>query len=155
MVIPHLLVAGPIEGLIAGLVVAYLQRANRPVLELTANPVQAAAATSFGRLRALWIILVVAIVATPLGLLAPGTAWGEWSSNQLASLGLSFVPQGLAQLENVWGAPMAGYDLPALGNSNAGYVLSAVVGVLLVGFLAWLFTSFFARRGQAAARQNS
>jgi cobalt/nickel transport system permease protein len=155
MVIPHLLVASPIEGIVSALVVAYLQRANRPVLELTANPNQAAPATSFGRLRALWIGLAVLIVATPLGLLAPGTAWGEWSSHQLSGLGLSFIPQGMTQLESLWGAPLARYDLPALGNSSAGYLLSAVLGIGLVGFLAWLFTTLLAGRGTPASQQGS
>ncbi len=155
MVIPHLLIAGPVEGVVGALVVAYLQRANRPVLQLTANPDQVAPATNFGRLRGLWIILVVLVVATPLGLLAPGTAWGEWSSKQLSSVGLGFVPQGLGHLENLWGAPLARYDLPVLGNSSAGYLLSAVVGILLVGLLAWLFTALLAGRGKPAARQNS
>jgi len=154
MVVPHLLVAGPIEGVVSALVVAYLQRANRPVLQLTLNPDQAAAATGFGRLRALWITLAVLIVAAPLGLLAPGTAWGEWSARQLAGLGLSFVPQGMAQLESLWGAPLARYDLPALGNSNAGYIVSAIVGIGLVGFLAWLFTTLLAGRAKSATRQT-
>ncbi len=155
MVIPHLLIAGPIEGVVSALVVAYLQRANRPVLQLTAAPDQAVSATGFGRLRALWITLAVLVVAAPLGLLAPGTAWGEWSSKQLASIGLSFVPQGLAKLQNLWGAPLAGYDVPVVGNSHIGYLLSAVVGILLVGLLAWLFTTLLASRGKPAARQNS
>jgi cobalt/nickel transport system permease protein len=155
MVIPHFLIAGPIEGIFSALVVAYLQRANKPVLEMTVNPDQAAPATGFGRLRALWIILAVAIVATPLGLLAPGTAWGEWGSSQLSALGLSFVPKGLAQLEGVWGAPLARYDLPALGNSNFGYILSAVVGIALVGFLAWLFTTLLAGRNRKPAAPQS
>ena len=154
MIIPHFLIAGPIEGIFSALVVAYLQRANRPVLELNANPALAAQSTGFGRLRALWVVLAVAVVATPLGLLAPGTAWGEWGSDQLSSLGLSFVPRGLAQLESIWGAPLAGYDLPALGNSNAGYILSAVVGIALVGFLAWLFTTLLAGRGKGASPQQ-
>jgi cobalt/nickel transport system permease protein len=155
MVVPHLLVAGPIEGIVTALVVAYLQRANRPVLQLTANPDLAASATTFGRLRPLWIVLAVAIVAAPLGLLAPGTAWGEWSSHQLTGLGLSAIPQGLTKLEGLWGAPLARYDLPGLGNSNAGYILSAIVGIGLVGFLAWLFTTLLAGRDQSGTPQRT
>jgi cobalt/nickel transport system permease protein len=154
MVSSHLLIAGVIEGVIGVLVVAYLQRANRPLLELTANSDLAAQSTTFGRLRALWIVLAVLMVATPLGLLAPGTAWGEWSAAQLTRLGFSYIPHGMAQLTGLWGAPLAGYDLPALGNSNAGYILSAVVGILLVGFLAWLFTTLLAGRGRPAAQRS-
>jgi cobalt/nickel transport system permease protein len=154
-VVPHLLVASVIEGALTALVVAYLQRANRPILEVTANPTLAAEAASFGRLRALWVGLAVLIIATPLGLLAPGTAWGEWGSDQLANLGLGFVPQGLAKLETLWGAPLAGYDLPALGNSNLGYVLSAVVGIVLIAIVAWLFTALLTSGSRSAAKNQN
>jgi cobalt/nickel transport system permease protein len=146
MVIPHLLVASVIEGAVSGLVVAYLQRANQPLLQLVERPGQAAAAEGFGRLRVLWVLLAVLIVATPLGLLAPGTAWGEWGSRQLAERGLGYVPQGLAQLENLWGAPLAGYDLPALGNTSLGYVLSGLLGVGLIAITTWLFTWLLASK---------
>jgi cobalt/nickel transport system permease protein len=145
MVIPHLLVASVIEGLFTGLVVAYIQRSNQKALQLQARTEAGPDTFSFGKWRALWAILVVAIIAVPLGLLAPGTAWGEWGSDQLASLGLKFIPQGLASLEGVWGAPLADYDLPALGNANLGYVLSAVVGVVLIGLVVWLFSTLLTR----------
>ena len=140
MVIPHLLVASVVEALAAGLVVAYLQRTNRTILLTSAKPALATEAGSFGRMRALWIGLAVLVVATPLGLLAPGTAWGEWSGEELASMGLGFVPNGLAQLQGLWGAPMPDYDLPALGNASLAYVLSAVLGTLVIAVIVWLLT---------------
>ena len=146
MVIPHMLVASVVEGAVTALVVAYLQRANRPVLELAEKPGLAAEAVGFRRLRALWIGLAVLIVATPLGLLAPGTAWGEWSSQELVHRGLGFVPQGLARLESLWGAPLAQYDLPAFGNANLGYVLSAVLGIVLTLIVVWLLSLLFTSR---------
>ena len=82
----------------------------------------------------------VLIVASPLGLLAPGTAWGEWGTQQLKERGLAAVPTGLQKLSGLWGAPLAGYNLPLLGNTNLGYLLSAVTGILMVGFVVWLFT---------------
>ena len=33
---------------------------------------------------------------------------------------------------------MADYDLPALGNVNMGYILSALLGIVLVGIMVWL-----------------
>jgi cobalt/nickel transport system permease protein len=140
MVIPHALIASVVEGLVAALVVLYLQRANSGVLEVAEKPAVAAEGAGLARQRLLWIGLVVLIVATPLGLLAPGTAWGEWGSQELAHTGLGFVPHGLWALENLWGAPMAGYGLTALGNSSLGYFLSAFLGVLLIGIIAWLFS---------------
>jgi ABC-type Fe3+ transport system permease subunit len=96
--------------------------------------------SGFARWRVLWIGLVVLIVLVPLGLLAPGTAWGEWGAQQLTSRGLGFVPQGMANLSGLWSAPMRGYNLPALRNSNLGYLLSGIVGTIVIGIVAWLFT---------------
>jgi cobalt/nickel transport system permease protein len=145
MVIPHILVASVIEGVATALVVAYLQRANPAVLGAPQGATRPAVeATSFSKLRWLWVGLAVLVVATPLGLLAPGTAWGEWGSDEFASLGLNFVPQGLKQLESLWGAPLAGYELPALGNTNLGYILSAIVGIALVALVTWLLTRLVA-----------
>ncbi len=143
MVIPHLLVASVVEGALTALVVLYLQRANRDILEAPFTSGTTGEAVSFRRLRLLWVGLAMLAIATPLGLLAPGTAWGEWGAHQLAGMGLGFVPHGLAQLENLWGAPMAGYNLSALGNASLGYVLSGVVGVILVAVMAWLFSRLF------------
>jgi cobalt/nickel transport system permease protein len=140
MVIPHMLVASVIEGVVTALIVAYLQRSNPAVLELAEKPEVALEASKPRRLAWLWVGLAVLIVAVPLGLLAPGTAWGEWSSDQLTSLGLSSVPQGLAQLEGLWRAPLPDYDTPAASNSNVGYILSAVLGVVIIAVVVWLFT---------------
>jgi len=143
MMIPHMLIASVVEGLVTGAVVAYLQRANQPLLMLNLQPQAAAEFAGFKRMRLLWVVLAVLVILTPLGLLAPGTAWGEWSSEQLTQIdpALKAIPQGLRQLEGLWGAPLAGYDIPALGNANLGYILSAVVGIILIGVVAWLFTA--------------
>lgn len=143
MVIPHLLIASVVEGAVAALAVIYLQRANSSVLEMAEKTSLDADNVSVSRLRWLWVVLAVLIVASPLGLLAPGTAWGEWGADELSGLGLSFIPQGLKALEGLWGAPMADYELPALGNPSLGYILSAVVGIILIGIVTWLFTKLF------------
>jgi cobalt/nickel transport system permease protein len=140
MVIPHMLVASIVEAVVTALVVVYLQRANQPVLEIVEKPEVAGEASRFRRLRVLWIGLAVMIIAVPLGLLAPGTAWGEWGAEELTDLGLSFVPRGLEQLSGIWGAPMPDYDIPALGNAQLAYVLSAVLGIVIIAIVVWLFT---------------
>ncbi len=140
MVIPHALVASVVEGLLTALVLAYLQRSNIGVLEAADKPSMVGEAGSLQKLRGLWIGIVVLIVASPLGLLAPGTAWGEWGTKQLKERGLEVVPAGLEKLSGLWGAPLAGYNLPVLGNTNMGYILSAVVGIGVIALVAWLFT---------------
>jgi hypothetical protein len=47
----------------------------------------------------------------------------------------------MEQLSGLWGAPLARYNLPALGNTSLGYLLSAVVGILVIALIVWLFTT--------------
>ncbi len=138
MVIPHALIASVVEGLVSALVVAYLIRANASALA-TVNPQLAPEAIVLAKWRALWAGLAALIVITPIGLLAPGTAWGEWGAEELKSRGLPFIPKGFAQLSGLWSAPMADYDVPALGNAGIGYILSAAVGVVTIVGVVWLF----------------
>ena len=134
---------------------AYLQRANRAVLEMPGQGTWSnETTTALSRLRVLWILLPVLIILTPLGLLAPGTAWGEWGADELAQRGLAFVPKGFASLQGLWGAPMKDYNLPALGNANLGYILSAIVGVALIALVAWLLTTALTVR-QAPGKEQS
>jgi cobalt/nickel transport system permease protein len=141
MIFPHMLVASVVEGVVTGLVVAYLQRANQPALEMAIKPQLSAEAAGFAKWRALWVGLAVLIVITPIGLLAPGTAWGEWGAEELSSLGLSFIPRGMEQLAGLWSAPLPDYDLPLLGNANLAYLLSAVVGAAITVLVIWLFAT--------------
>ena len=154
MVIPHALVASVVEGMLTALVVAYLQRSNISVLEAADKPSLVGEVGSFQKLRGLWVGIVVLILASPLGLLAPGTAWGEWGAQELTALGLGFIPAGLEKLSGIWGAPLAGYDLPVLGNANLGYVLSAVVGIAVTALVVWLFTLLVTSSGSRQQRNS-
>jgi len=154
MVIPHALIASVVEGALTALIIAYLQRSNVGVLEAAEKPLMVGESASLQKLRWLWVGLAALIVASPLGLLAPGTAWGEWGIEELKSLGLQSVPTGLERLSHLWGAPMAGYELPALGNANLGYVLSAALGIALVALVVWLFTMLLTTTGTSQKQKN-
>ena len=154
MVLPHMLLASVAEGLIAALVVAYLQRSNIAVLEAAEKPAIIGEESAFQKLRWLWVGIVVLIIASPLGLLAPGTAWGEWGTAQLTALGLKSIPVGMEKLSGLWGAPLAGYNLPALGNTNLGYILSAVLGILVIIVVIWLFTMLVTTHSSPAKKEN-
>lgn len=145
MMVPHLLIAGVAEAAVTALVLRYLQRSQPALLERA--PVERpATATS---LRWLWVGLAVLVLLSPLGLLASGTAWGEWGVEELEGMGLGFVPEGLAQWEGFWGAPLPDYSVgdwePALA-----YILSGAAGVLLIALSTWLLT----RRPAAAPRRR-
>jgi cobalt/nickel transport system permease protein len=146
MLFAHALIASPVEALVTALVVAYLLRTNQSALEFVRKPEISPESSGFAKWRFLWVILAVMIVLVPLGLLAPGTAWGEWGTRQLSGLGLAFVPQGLAKLSGLWSAPMSGYNLQALKNANLAYLLSGIVGTIVIGMVVWLFTMLVTAR---------
>jgi cobalt/nickel transport system permease protein len=85
------------------------------------------------------------MVLTPLGILAAGTAWGEWSSADFANSRVpaktesaagpvpSSAPAGLQKLSALWTAPFPGYAPRFIKSQGFGYLLSAMFGV---GFLA-------------------
>jgi len=86
-------------------------------------------------IKKLWLGLAILIVLTPLGLLARGTAWGEWGSEELQQM-LGYVPEGIAKGEMLYSAVFSGYALPGLGDSfihsAIGYVFSAAVGIGII-----------------------
>jgi ABC-type Fe3+ transport system permease subunit len=85
--------------------------------------------------KKLWIGLAILILLTPLGLLASGTAFGEWGSDELMEA-LHYVPSGVEQGENLWHALFPDYTVAGLENSflqsSIGYILSAVIGIALI-----------------------
>lgn len=74
-------------------------------------------------------LIAVLIALVPLGLVAEGDAWGEWSPEDVASA-VGYEPQGLAHGFE-WSALMPDYSLGGIPDW-VGYVLSAVVGVALL-----------------------
>ena len=74
--------------------------------------------------------LVAALIAAcPLGLLATGDAWGEWATEDLAEM-VGYAPSGLANGWE-WSSLMPDYSVGSLPEW-IGYVVSAIVGVLLL-----------------------
>jgi cobalt/nickel transport system permease protein len=141
MMIGHMTIAGAVEASATGLVLAWLQRTNPQLLEAFS----AAQATTIKVSRWAWGGLIALVVLTPMGLLAPGTAWGEWSREELKQFGLSYIPAGFDQWSSLWSAPLSRYNLPALNNPTVAYVLSAVLGVGLV-FIAILALGWLIER---------
>jgi cobalt/nickel transport system permease protein len=139
MVGGHLLIAGPVEALATGLVFLYLQRTHSSLIKADAPKKKE------GKLWILWGVLGLLAFATPVGLLASGTAWGEWGVDELKNLGLGFIPQGLQKFEGWWPAPLPDYGLPRMG-AVIGYILSAFVGIALVTFLLWMLGRWLSRK---------
>ncbi len=80
--------------------------------------------------RNIIIILAVLVVLTPLGLLATGDTFGEWSLQELKEK-VGYTPPGMGSLSGLWNAPLADYGIPGLGNASVGYVASAIIGIII------------------------
>mgnify|MGYP000945578698 CR=1 FL=1 len=55
----------------------------------------------FKTFKNLWWGLLVLIILSPLGLLATGTAFGEWGMDELVDE-VGFIPAGLAKFADFW-----------------------------------------------------
>ena len=146
MLIGHLSFAGIAELVISGGLISWLQHANPALLKMTAPEAgdSEALPEPFGwaALRPLWIGLAALMIATPLGLLAAGTAWGEWSPEdfkkpearqEIAAASHNLAPPenppaGLERLGSIWSAPIPDYAPKFLKSEKLGYVLSAMFG---------------------------
>jgi cobalt/nickel transport system permease protein len=140
MVGSHLLVAGVVELVLTAGVVTYLQRANVPILRINHAAVPETDADvpvpePRLRVRGLLIGLGAMVALVPLGLLAPGSAFGEDGPQDLdlARYGLRAVPTGLQRYGDFWSrAFFPGYDTGYGSHPDVGYVVSAVVGTALI-----------------------
>jgi cobalt/nickel transport system permease protein len=150
MVIPHALIGSVVEGLITAMVVAYLLRANPSALATVNTARINIEPGGFMKRRAAWIGLLALVILVPSGLLAPGTAWGEWGTAELSRLGLGYIPAGLSRLSGLWSSPLAAYKIPALGNASLAYILSALLGIVIIVVLTWLFSLLITRHGSDA-----
>jgi cobalt/nickel transport system permease protein len=139
MLIGHLVIAGPVEAIVTGGIFAYLQRTHSNLIKADAAPKKE------GKIWLLWGALGLAALATPLGLLASGTAWGEWGLDELEEMGLGFIPQGIEKFSGWWPAPLPDYGFPRMG-AVIGYILSAFVGIILIAFLLWLLGRWLSRK---------
>ncbi|MEU7875275.1 cobalt transporter CbiM [Dactylosporangium sp. NPDC049140] len=149
MMLAHLVIAGVVEGVLTGGVVAYLQRANVPLLRINAPEVPLTEAEvqrkPVSPLRAALVTLGIMAVISPLGLLAPGGAFGEGAPGDLdlGKYGLSAVPEGLAKYTGFWGSTL----LPDYGGGIWWqYILSALIGVVVVAGLVFGITWLIGRR---------
>ena len=142
MVGSHALIVGPVE---AGFTVAgfaYLRHMSPELFR----------ASDLQRVRARWLVaLVVALIAVaPLGLIASGSAWGEWGAAEIEQR-VGYVPHGLGRLGDLWKGLLPDYGWSGASGAWAvvAYVVSAVLGVARLTAIAWAVVS--ARRRHRAS----
>ena len=162
MMIGHLTFAGLAELFVSAGVVAYLQRANPLLLAGSSagvenlQPKSAVSSSAWNLTRPLWIRLALIMLLTPLGILAAGTAWGEWSAadfshaetrQKIAAASGDVappveLPQGVGRLSSIWNAPFPQYAPRFVRRPAFGYALSAMFGsglvIMLAAMVGWL-----------------
>lgn len=129
----HLLVAGWVEAFFTVVIYRFVKQVA-PAELYTPSTVNT---TSFVK-KIRWVLLAL-IVLSPLGLLANGTAFGEWSAEELGSLLHGKVPTGIKNGFS-FEALFSDYTIP--GTKIAiGYILSAVTAVLIFYIISKIIRS--------------
>ncbi|MGC8667422.1 MAG: cobalt transporter CbiM [Chthonomonadales bacterium] len=123
LLLPHLAVAGVAEAAVTAFAVASAQRWGLPLYGADAG------GRTQKRMEALGIALVSLLALAPLGLLARGEAWGEWSAQEIARR-VGYTPARMAALEaHGWKGLLPDYL------SDRGpifYIVAGAIGAILI-----------------------
>lgn len=108
MVISHLLVAGVVEVAFTVAIVVYIKKVSPGTIYEGAKE----------KTKAIYGLILGLICLTPIGLLATGTAWGEWGTDEIKNVisggnTLGFVPKGMNEGFN-FNAIMPDYAISGL-----------------------------------------
>ena len=122
MMLTHLTIAGAVEVFFTYVIYRFVKQVAPQEL-YTPTSVNT---TSF--VKKIRYLLIALVVLSPLGLLAEGTAFGEWSADELAEM-MNNVPAGI---ENGFSfeALFSDYTIPGT-NIAVGYILSAITALLV------------------------
>ena len=138
MMIGHLTLFGLVEVIFTCAILAFV-RSAAPEMQLSHKESHTS--------MPLKVFLGALILATPLGLLATGTAWGEWGTDEIADTGIGYTPQGMLdgfQFEAI----IPDYSVAGMPEW-IGYILSAVIGAACMVILFKL-VSLLKKGGSAA-----
>lgn len=131
MMVGHFTLFGLAEAVFTAGVLAYVKNT---VPEILATASAAKAESS----KFLYGLMGALIVATPLGLLAEGTAWGEWGTEEMAELTESGAPLGYTPAGMLDGfsyeVMLPDYALEGIPEV-AAYLLSALIGTAMMVIL--------------------
>lgn len=124
MLIPHLLIVGIIEGIFTVGVLSFIEKTDSSIIKSK-------------KINPLYYFLGFLALFTPLGLLAQGSAWGEWGIEEIKEK-LGYVPSGMEK-EFAFKSPMPDYTLEKFSEVT-GYLFSALIGIVLT-FMIFKFFS--------------
>lgn len=134
MLLPHLLVAGVLEAVITAGVLGFVRKVSPGMIY--DDPKKGT--------KPIYAFIIALICLTPVGLLASGTAWGEWGTDEIGSVvtkgkTLGYVPKGMLNGFK-FTAFMRDYSIRGISDI-IGYILSAVAGVAILLILFRIITS--------------
>lgn len=118
MVFPHLLI-GVLEGVVTAGVYGYIKKMSPGSIYIHKKT----------NSRSLAILIISLIILSPLGLIASGTAWGEWNVSKIKDL-TGYIPQGMKNGIS-FKSLMPGYSINGI-HEIAGYLISAIFGAALI-----------------------
>ena len=122
MMVTHLTIAGAVEVFFTYVIYRFVKQVAPQELY---TPTSVNTTYFVKKIR---YVLLALVVLSPLGLLAEGTAFGEWSADELAEM-MNNVPAGI---ENGFSfeALFSDYTIPGT-NIAVGYILSAITALLI------------------------
>lgn len=129
MLIPHLAVAGVLEGVVTAGVLGYIKKVSPDIIYQGSTK----------RTKPVYGLIIALIILTPIGLLAKATSWGEWGADEMKNMA-GFVPAGIKNGFN-FNAIMPDYGVSGVPEI-AGYILSAIAGVTILIILFKFISSF-------------
>lgn len=123
MMAEHLTLFGLVEVLFTVAVYAFVSKTTPAIIE---ENTEKESYTPF------YALLAVLIALVPIGLLAEGTAWGEWGADEIAEVvehgaALGYTPQGMVNGFE-FEAIMPDYSIAGMSDA-IGYILCAIIGV--------------------------
>lgn len=136
MCIPHLAVAGVVEALFTVLIYAFIVKVDPDMVQ--EHPQK--------KTKGIWGLLLGLIALTPLGLLATGTAWGEWGPEEISGLRstsggtLGYTPSGMKHGLQ-FSSLIPDYSIKGVPEV-VGYLISAVLGAAILVIVFKLIGSF-------------
>lgn len=146
MLFAHLLIAGPVEGIVTGAITRYFQTYDSAVVS------RHQISSSDRHFKKLWYAIAALIVLCPLGLLATGTAFGEGSTDDVKEA-FGFVPSGLASIADHYQAFLQDYSINGFGGTNpgfwhqsVGYYAAALLGIAVIAGITVLISRMIVRR---------
>ncbi|QNQ80923.1 cobalt transporter CbiM [Lactobacillus sp. PV034] len=149
MMVAHLAVAGWIEAFFTYVVYRFVKQVAPQEL-YGSSSVEVSNTKKTNKLKKyFYYFIIVLLILTPLGLLADGTAFGEWSNSELLENLkqqhlANTLPKGMTHGLN-YASPFSDYTIPGTPVS-LGYILSGVSAIIIFIIIGKVLTTFYGRK---------